>query len=617
MYIGRDLVAQAYARLLRPASTYGYRERTSPESQALTELGSDITKICLAPPGSDKWFCDDSFIKRRLTDPKMERDEALAALRVAGQRRECVYISFVDLRDPNRKPQPLGIGATSTRCFNEAKAEPDSLPYCPAPGSTNGSIDAKSGLVTTIIYSPNQTRRIWNGVCRNNFKEVGTTFAQSVCDLAPPGTPKKIKWLLKRTKLFCNALDVWDTLEKAGLYYMVGTQTERGGCLMQQIALKTARVFSGSSDKKELAVCARLRKQDAADTPPPPSETPVPSAVAGPWQPGGPVAPSTASCGKPITVEAAASNPAQAAANGSASVRVCLVWYRSVNGTYYYQGALQVSYAESSPGSSDLFAGKSMSARGSTGKATGIRDCPSFSWSRGTVLWCFSPTVPFTGAGERLYAKGYLLDRAGGWHPVWSPSITTVGAQPAGPTPPNIPSRAAAQSELNTLTVSSERSMTGYSRSLFPHWITISGKCDTRKTVLERDGSAVTVDANCSPTSGSWYSQYDGVILSSASGVEVDHVIPLAEAWRSGANSWSRSRRQSFANDLAGPQLIAVSVSSNRSKGDRDPSIWKPIRTAYHCTYSKMWIRSKRRWGLRLQSTEKSALQGMLNTCPS
>ncbi|WUI04489.1 HNH endonuclease family protein [Spirillospora sp. NBC_00431] len=89
----------------------------------------------------------------------------------------------------------------------------------------------------------------------------------------------------------------------------------------------------------------------------------------------------------------------------------------------------------------------------------------------------------------------------------------------------------------------------------------------------------------------------------------------MAEAWRSGANTWTTSRRQAFANDLGYPQLIAVTDNINSTKGDKDPSAWKPPRTSYHCTYARMWIRSKYHWGLKLQSAEKSALQSMLNTC--
>jgi hypothetical protein len=196
-------------------------------------------------------------------------------------------------------------------------------------------------------------------------------------------------------------------------------------------------------------------------------------------------------------------------------------------------------------------------------------------------------------------------------------AVATLTAVPADATPPGIPSKASAQSQLNGLTVATEGSSSGYSRDLFPHWITISGACNTRETVLKRDGSNVVVNSSCAATSGSWYSPYDGATWTNAADVDIDHIVPLSEAWRSGASSWTTSRRQSFANDLSHPQLIAVTDNVNQSKGDQDPSTWQPSRTAYRCTYAKMWISSKSFWGLRLQSSEKSALQTMLNTCTS
>ena len=94
-------------------------------------------------------------------------------------------------------------------------------------------------------------------------------------------------------------------------------------------------------------------------------------------------------------------------------------------------------------------------------------------------------------------------------------------------------------------------------------------------------------------------------------------MVPLAEAWRSGASSWTTAKRQSFANDLTRPQLIAVTDNVNQSKGDQDPSTWQPSLTSYRCTYAKMWIAVKHSWALKLQSSEKTALQAMLNTCSS
>ncbi|MFC8943117.1 hypothetical protein ACFT1B_34065 [Streptomyces griseoincarnatus] len=96
-------------------------------------------------------------------------------------------------------------------------------------------------------------------------------------------------------------------------------------------------------------------------------------------------------------------------------------------------------------------------------------------------------------------------------------AVALVAAPPAGALPPGTPSKATAQSELNALTVRTEESMTGYSRDLFPHWIDQGSNCDTREVVLKRDADSVTVGSDCYPTSGRWYSYYDGAIWSQAS----------------------------------------------------------------------------------------------------
>ncbi|WP_073951907.1 HNH endonuclease family protein [Streptomyces kebangsaanensis] len=189
--------------------------------------------------------------------------------------------------------------------------------------------------------------------------------------------------------------------------------------------------------------------------------------------------------------------------------------------------------------------------------------------------------------------------------------FNSPAASAALPTPV---SAATARSYLASLTVAAEN-RTGYNRDLFPHWITISGTCNTRETVLKRDGTNVVTDAACASTSGSWYSVYDGVTLTSASGIDIDHVIPLAEAWDSGASKWTTAQRQAFANDLTRPQLIAVSASSNRSKGDKDPAEWVPSQSSYRCTYARAWVQVKYYYDLSVDSAEKSALQGYLASC--
>ncbi|WP_329788575.1 HNH endonuclease family protein [Lentzea sp. DG1S-22] len=194
-------------------------------------------------------------------------------------------------------------------------------------------------------------------------------------------------------------------------------------------------------------------------------------------------------------------------------------------------------------------------------------------------------------------------------------AITFGSVSPALATPPNIPTAATAKSELAGLTVRADGSMTGYSRDKFPHWITQSGTCNTREAVLKRDGTNVVTDSSCAATSGRWYSPYDGATWSAASDVDIDHIVPLAAAWRSGAASWTTAQRQAFANDMSGPQLIAVTDNVNQAKGDQTPATWKPPLSSYWCTYAKMWVHTKYRWNLSVNSAEKTELAGMLGRC--
>ncbi|MFG3054223.1 HNH endonuclease family protein [Kitasatospora sp. NPDC048239] len=200
--------------------------------------------------------------------------------------------------------------------------------------------------------------------------------------------------------------------------------------------------------------------------------------------------------------------------------------------------------------------------------------------------------------GALLLAAATLLAGAG-------------SAQAALPTPV---SAATARTYLASISVAAESHDSTYDRALFPHWITIAGTCDTRETVLKRDGSGVVTASNCSATSGNWVSAYDNVTTTSASSFDIDHLVPLAEAWRSGAWAWSTDQRKALANDLTRPQLIAVSASSNRSKGDQDPAHWLP-QTSYRCTYARAWVQVKYYYGLSVDSAEKSALSSILNGC--
>jgi hypothetical protein len=172
-----------------------------------------------------------------------------------------------------------------------------------------------------------------------------------------------------------------------------------------------------------------------------------------------------------------------------------------------------------------------------------------------------------------------------------------------------------ARMQLSELTVAAPASMSGYSRDRFPHWINQGNDCDTRDVVLKRQGKGVVTGAGCKITSGTWTSPYDGKSYNDPLDLDVDHVVPLAAAWRSGASKWTDEKRTEFANDLTRPQLIAVGASINRSKGDQDPSTWRPPLHSYWCQYAQDWIEVKAFWGLSVTGAEEEALIEMLNTC--
>lgn len=173
-----------------------------------------------------------------------------------------------------------------------------------------------------------------------------------------------------------------------------------------------------------------------------------------------------------------------------------------------------------------------------------------------------------------------------------------------------------ARSELKELVVAEARSLQGYSHVRFmPSWIPAEGTCDTREVVLRRDATVVTTDPECRAIEGTWYSQYDGLTLHSEEQMDVDHLVPLANAWVSGADKWTDAQRQTFANDLVRPELIAVSESVNLDKAGGSPASWRPPRRAYWCTYARAWITVKRHYGLTVTTKEKRALARMLGTC--
>jgi hypothetical protein len=159
----------------------------------------------------------------------------------------------------------------------------------------------------------------------------------------------------------------------------------------------------------------------------------------------------------------------------------------------------------------------------------------------------------------------------------------------------------------------------GYSRARFKHWSDLDKNgCNTRNDVIITEALVKPkVDKGCRivKDTGKWYSAYDGVEVTNFSGLDVDHMVPLAEAWDSGAKNWDTAKREVYANDMGDAiSLIAVTAATNRSKSDQDPGDWLPAKDI--CTYVKNWVHVKIRWSLSIDEKELKAIRDANAKCP-
>ncbi|WP_318218796.1 HNH endonuclease family protein [Streptomyces sp. SCL15-6] len=166
-----------------------------------------------------------------------------------------------------------------------------------------------------------------------------------------------------------------------------------------------------------------------------------------------------------------------------------------------------------------------------------------------------------------------------------------------------------------------DESRQGYTRDAFRHWNTgddPTDGCSTRNEVLLDEAvEPPTVGSRCALSGGLWFSYYDQVWVTSASGLDIDHMVPLAESWDSGASAWTAARREAYANDQgAATSLVAVTARSNRSKADQDPAQWLPPAGEVHCRYVAEWVGTKLRWALSADETEVAALAEVAAGCP-
>jgi hypothetical protein len=210
---------------------------------------------------------------------------------------------------------------------------------------------------------------------------------------------------------------------------------------------------------------------------------------------------------------------------------------------------------------------------------------------------------------SRLVTVCGALLAAGAGFPIVAASTPTAAAAPSVRT-------MSTHKLLDELTVSATYH-SGYSRSKFSLWSKHPDGCNTRYQVLIRDAvRKPIVAAGCYLAHGKWVSPYDGFTTTNPTKMEIDHVVPLAVAWGSGAWRWNAKTRKAFGNDLGTSyDLIAVSVRANDDKGDSGPDDWLPPRKSFDCRYMADYTAVLWRWRLHIEPTQESFVFKQKKAC--
>ncbi len=159
-----------------------------------------------------------------------------------------------------------------------------------------------------------------------------------------------------------------------------------------------------------------------------------------------------------------------------------------------------------------------------------------------------------------------------------------------------------------------------YDRGTWRHWTDEDRDCqNARQEVLIVESSVVVTfqsDEQCRVATGHWVGPYTGTEVDDPGSLDVDHMVPLENAHRSGGWNWSPERKREFANYLGYENhLIATTARANRSKGSKGPEEWRPPLEDYWCQYAVDWVTIKNEWGLTVTEAEYVALSDMLATC--
>ena len=181
---------------------------------------------------------------------------------------------------------------------------------------------------------------------------------------------------------------------------------------------------------------------------------------------------------------------------------------------------------------------------------------------------------------------------------------------------------AAARATLAGLPVRGKSPATGYDRQgdFGTAWLDVARTgCDTRNDVLARDLTDIVRQGPCKVMSGDLVSPYTGGEIAFVRGnttstlVQIDHVVALENAWRTGAQQLTQAERQALANDPE--NLFAVDGHSNAQKRSGDAATWLPAATAFRCAYVEHQVAVKAQYRLWVVPAERDAMERVLTTC--
>ena len=178
-----------------------------------------------------------------------------------------------------------------------------------------------------------------------------------------------------------------------------------------------------------------------------------------------------------------------------------------------------------------------------------------------------------------------------------------------------------ARNVLEELEIKGRAPKTGYERTEFySTWPNVNG-CSLRQIIIKREvGDSAKLDG-CDVVAGTFTEPYTGQTFTAtqksdfSSGIQIDHVVALSDAWQKGAQYKTKEERYALATDPL--NLLAVDASANQQKSDGDAATWLPPNKSFRCQYVARQVSVKYKYGLWVTEAEHDAIANILETCPN